>query len=540
MSRINFSSLQVFWCLFAVPLSCQNKATTDELLNLNISGLNTVSITPVAPTEGALFNSTAITFEWTSPLSLGYIFELARDNSFSNVLVRQNTTSNSYTLKTIDLGSTTLVTGNYYWRVRPAQIASIAATPVRSFALFLLGSTPGGEYLYVSNSNATTIQNGTAIYPYKSISAAIPTANALRGNNPAQPLRLIVSKGTYTEEVSLLAGISIYGGYDSDKPIFGNIAWLRSVADTPTTIQAPGDVAVIAGSDITAAYTSSTIIDGFTIRGGATGISRAMMLNQSRPTIANNILYAGSGPSGRRAIEASQSAPMIQGNTIYGATTSGTGDVNVLLNIQSAAGTVIERNWIVTETVSGYAGTGMSTAIRCFSSCNLSIRNNLFLGGVAANIAFTRSVDGSMTNNTLYHPATPGGSLIQANSSLTFESNNIGAVSGTCVSGAGITSQNNNSFGCTISIGSNNTNIPNTSNQLLMNLNGADNNVFTIADNDWRLTSSGVICDVRVGARNHSATYTNDYNLATRTATNHCGSVLGGATGWSMGAYESD
>lgn len=87
-----------------------------------------------------------------------------------------------------------------------------------------------------------------------------------------------------------------------------------------------------------------------------------------------------------------------------------------------------------------------------------------------------------------------------------------------------------------------NISIDNTGNQLFLNINGPDGNIATMSDNDWHLTTNAAICDVRGGGLTISGIAL-DKDGVTRTTGNPSGGCVPantGATGWSMGAYESN
>jgi len=68
---------------------------------------------------------------------------------------------------------------------------------------------------------------------------------------------------------------------------------------------------------------------------------------------------------------------------------------------------------------------------------------------------------------------------------------------------------------------------------------GSDNNIATMSDNNWHLTS-GTPVNVLGGGLDLSATFTVDYDGVTRTTDTPTGMTNDNATGWSMGAFEKD
>jgi hypothetical protein len=68
---------------------------------------------------------------------------------------------------------------------------------------------------------------------------------------------------------------------------------------------------------------------------------------------------------------------------------------------------------------------------------------------------------------------------------------------------------------------------------------GADNDIFTMSDNDWNLTVDAPV-NVRGGGLDLSVTFTDDYDGTTRTTSTPTGMTNVNAEGWSMGAFEED
>lgn len=72
-------------------------------------------------------------------------------------------------------------------------------------------------------------------------------------------IHVAAAASPYAEEISLRPGISIRGGYLAAD-------WSRNIAVNVTTIQAPIDMAIKGGPTVTGAYTSTTWVEGFTVR----------------------------------------------------------------------------------------------------------------------------------------------------------------------------------------------------------------------------------------------------------------------------------
>lgn len=140
----------------------------------------------------------------------------------------------------------------------------------------------------------------------------------------------------------------------------------------------------------------------------------------------------------------------------------------------------------------------------------------------------------AVENNNVFGCAT----LYQNNNGGILAMNNICAATGNFWTGAGCTGTQ-----LTTPRGSGNISVNNAA-PLLLNINGTDGNVNTLADNDWRLGSAAGNCNVRGGGMDLSVSFTTDRDLISRTLTiplsGPCTPTNANASGWSIGAYESD
>lgn len=527
--------------------SCSNWSNTQSLLDTSGLGIVREASSLIQPPEGQTFTSTSIQFSWSTPLPpAAQIFEIARDADFQSLVLQKDVATTEYSWQQSDnRAGQTIASGQYYWRLRPKTNAT--PSQGRMFNLILFGSTSGGEAIYVNNSSNKTLQNGSAAYPYKSISNAVALADALRDNDKSKSMRILIAQGTYNEEVSLIAGISLFGGYDSAATGTNGDAWARNVSTFATIVKGPNDITLSCGCDITGSYTATTIVDGLTIQGGDRGNSRGVVLVASSPTIRNNIITGGAGSASRIAVDGNIGEPVIRGNTIYGTQSTAGGYQVFAIRLENTNG-VIEGNRLLTASAAGQiSGCAWVPYIISLIDSAPAIRNNLMLGSSAdcgVGVHMQNSAP-RISNNTIYFPNTMGavGTSQNPAGSPILENNIIGS-SGTitCNSGSYGAVTNNNCFGGTISGGTGNTNISNAGNQLFVNLAGADANIHTFADNDWRLTTNAAICDVRGGGVNLAANFTADFTSTTRTTTlpGGCTPANAGAAGWSMGAYESD
>jgi len=392
------------------------------------------------------------------------------------------------------------------------------------------------QTLYVRDSDGLDTNPGTAIQPYKTISAAIASATI-------SPANIHVAEGNYTEHnLAMVEGVSLYGGYDGTDWNTCNTNLHPTIVTDPTmsggTAEQPNTVFLV-GNGIT----ENTVIDGFTLNGGG-GYSSAILIagdsieKNSSPVIQNNILNGGNGPAWTMAIvNTNSSMPLIQNNTIFG-------------------------------------GTGASRSYGILSRYSLTptIRNNVIHGGVAT--LTTRAIDNIsdvnaalIQNNTLYSGDSPDdskGILYGVNAAPAYIENNIIFGGTYCIYENATVDpgvlRNNNLSTCTTLYGDRDSQkdfdticpggnfgisgcsitlatpigVDNSDEDAVaefVDFDGLDDDIDTIADNDWHLmiSSSDVL---RTGARDLSPLFSFDLDGVTRTGD--------GSTGWSRGAYERD
>jgi hypothetical protein len=392
------------------------------------------------------------------------------------------------------------------------------------------------QTLYVRDSDGLDTNPGTAIQPYKTISAAIASATI-------SPANIHVAEGNYTEHnLAMVEGVSLYGGYDGTDWNTRNTNLHPTLVTDPTasggTAEQPNTVFLI-GDGIS----NATIIDGFTLNGGG-GYSSAILITgdsiekNSSPVIQNNILNGGYGPARTMAIlNINSSTPLIQSNIIFGG--SGAQRSFGILSSQSTAPTI--RN----NVIHGGVAVLWTRAIDNLSDINASvIQNNTIYSGIS---------DTSDSKGILYGPnAAPAiieNNIIFGGNYCIFESATVdpGVIRNNnlsmCVSLYGdndsaqhfdtICSGNFGNSDCSITlatpVGVDNSDVDAIAG--LEDFDGLDDDVNTVADNDWHLTISSP--DVlRTEALDLSPLFNFDKDGVTRTGD--------GTTGWSRGAYETD
>lgn len=149
--------------------------------------------------------------------------------------------------------------------------------------------------VYVSQSTGNDITgDGSSEKPFASIARGMDDAST-RGFSVVR-----VAQGNYVENINLIEGISLYGGYDP-------LSWTRNSALYVTEINGGTGSAITA--DI-AGITTATVVDGFSLQSTGAPLGSVRILNAS-PTISNNTIggstYGIMGDGG---------SAVISGNTI--------------------------------------------------------------------------------------------------------------------------------------------------------------------------------------------------------------------------------
>jgi len=560
-------------------LYCQGQSTpTSELLDAEYMTRGLLAIKTITPTENAVVASNNINFGWSQRIA-PYEIEVARDSGFGLPVLKAKITSASYVSRTEDqISGTALTSGYYYWRVKlPILRNNLVSNTSRIFIQYVPlpnSTTPG--VIYVNGSTSASTQVGSRDEPYKSIQSGIAAANILRNGDKTIPMAIYVAQGTYTEDLIIPAGISLYGGYSATiRDASGE--WTRNISTNTTTVSAVGPRLVRYGSDTTSALRSSSIFDGFTLNGSQSQDTWIFYLSAASPTISNNIFNAASSINGATiAVQVVGGSPIIRSNNMR--FTAGGLEVRGILATNTTDLLIEQNNFAITTSVSCHG-------INLSSASNAQIYNNQIImrgcGNFETNAIVLSGVAGNIYGNTIYAGTSTGGSggkygiYMSSGTSVSILNNIIyaGTDSGTsrfCIfeATAGnnpLAVKNNDLFGCpdgiyrdadggcsagnctlaqmellNASIYSGNVSIDNTGNQLFIDEDGADNNLNTPQDNDLRIKSSGApICDVRAGGQNLSALMTDRFGSA-RTTASPCMPANTNAQGFSMGAHESD
>jgi hypothetical protein len=209
---------------------------------------------------------------------------------------------------------TPLSDGTYHASVAVASAAASNSPQTVSVTL-VVSNSPSANAIYVSESDPAAVNDATCGlsptfaggHPCLSITQGLARAVATARSE------VRVADGRYTEAVTLVNGKSLLGGYGPD-------TWERHVTTTNTIIDGVSSVGNHDLTVIASNITSSTLFEGFIVRGAANskagGNSYALYVsNSSALTISRNAIYGGSGGPGTQGTV----------GTVSGAGVNGTG-----------------------------------------------------------------------------------------------------------------------------------------------------------------------------------------------------------------------
>lgn len=460
----------------------------------------------------------------------------------------------------------------------------IAGNPLATQTLTL--AVYDGTMYYVSPSAVDDSGDGlTPMTAKQTIMAAV--------NAASNPATVLVEAGTYpvsnsgNERITLKEGVSLYGGFNgsfTDRSLGGSV--IADQSSLMTTLPNPA-FAVLGNTGITAA----TLLDGFTLLGAGSGSVHTAGLrlrDGAAPTVQHNTINGGSGSSASYAIYLyNGAAPLIKQNSLYGGS-GGASSVGISTNNSSPVifnnliegGSGGNSSYAVISPVDGamqiranriFGGSGSDfTAGISVIRGTHTINNNMIHAGVGAQSHGVLNTEGSVSarNNTIY-----GGSGIAKAVGLEFSystlmgafdiENNIiisPGLSGICIKSSYVWPPDNNDLYCPTSlyqylatdykgldVSGNVTVNANGSggglmpaglfniftDPLLVDFDGPDNNINTMADNDWHLSASTPM-SVKTGGLNgfdQGWSFSTDKDSVTRPASGNP---------WSIGAYQSN
>lgn len=365
-TRILFSVGSIYFGAGCSPTS------TQTLLNAEYLASGQSQIALISPLDNMATNQNPV-LSWGEKSGLAkYLIEISPVADFSTLVLSKEVKGASYIVSNVDLiGITQLDPVQYYWRVSAAKLQNNLRS--KPFALQVIET----NVYYVSSSSSASTQLGNKSAPFKLIQDAINAATILRYSNSANFVSVRVAAGTYAENITLKPGISLYGGYSAAD-------WSRNISANTSTINAQGTTAVFAGSEISSAFTQTTVVDGFTIRGGSASAFQnfGINVNSSSPTISNNTIIGGNSTGNKSCgiFIDTGSNPLLTGNSISGG--SGTFAYGVQL---FAVNYTLSNQTISSGT--GTSGIG-SYAVEISGTGTTNVSNNTVIPGSA-----TTSVD---------------------------------------------------------------------------------------------------------------------------------------------------
>ncbi|MCP4138638.1 MAG: DUF1565 domain-containing protein [bacterium] len=351
------------------------------------------------------------------------------------------------------------------------------------------------DVLYVSNSGGDDSNDGSKESPKATIQEAVDSASS--------GMAVLVSEGYYENVnsnyvVELKDGVSIYGGYE-----FGN--WeKRNPALYFSTIQVNNNASA-SGFWGKSGISSDTVIDGFTIRGDiGTAIANSA---SSSPVIQNNmILSRGSNP----AIGSSgSSSPMIYNNILFA-------ESDAILN--SGGSPVIRNNTVYSGGYSIYHDLGNNDRLTIENNIIFSA-NNTTGGGVYMGNGVNNQLH--MHNNNFYHISGDPWKIIKYEDSSGHFTN--------CFLVKNMETALN-SFAYNSASGNTEMNMS------FVDIDGADDDLSSMDDNDWHLTAESPLMLLEGGL--NGVHPERNWGFIVDREGIFRSPIDMSTTGWSMGAYE--
>jgi len=171
--------------------------------------------------------------------------------------------------------------------------------------------------------------------------------------------------------ITMREGVSLYGGYANDFSTRDSSEYPTVIVDQSTSGGTQGNFNIVV--KVENGITAGTVLKGFTIQGGGGEYTCALSINQSSPTVQENVINGGNGvKSAFAVIISSQSSPEIQGNTINGGSSAGENNGFIILDYSAP---LIQNNTIIG------GSEGDSCAIFIFTDGTPTIQNNTISGG---------------------------------------------------------------------------------------------------------------------------------------------------------------
>jgi hypothetical protein len=217
-------------------------------------------------------------------------------------LVAHLSTTTAPSVLTFPLVPIDLSDGTYNATVAVAS-EGVSNSPQNVNVTLVVAGSLSSSAIYVSESDPTAIDDaGCGLGPNLSGPGNHPCRTIARGlfraNATGRP-EIRVADGHYSEDVALVSGKSLLGGYQPD-------TWQRHVATTNTIIDGVSSVGNHDRTVVAMNLIQPTVFEGFVVRGAANsklaGSSYAIYVSNSAGlTISRNAIYAGSGGPGPHA-----------------------------------------------------------------------------------------------------------------------------------------------------------------------------------------------------------------------------------------------
>jgi len=306
------------------------------------------------------------------------------------------------------------------------------------------------DAIFVHVGEGLDSNDGTEAAPKRTIQAGIAAAAELEVG------KVYIAEGTYeldfqnNKYVTLVDGVSIYGGYNADDWTDRDIeAYPSILLDKSTTggTNIEPNRALDGGEDVG----PETIVDGLTIQGGTGDFAAAVVVRGSEPTFTNNIIQGGAA-DGLQSFGAwiFDAEPTFTGNMIAAGTIAGlTRGYGVYCN--SKAHAIFDGNHI-----DGGGGGSYSIGLFAYGS-DPQIFNNVINGG--SGTSSPRGIEISSSSSSIYNntivtdkPSVGYGVYVGSSSTPKID-NNIVTLASYCIYEASASAKSasvrNNDLSCT-------------------------------------------------------------------------------------------
>ena len=256
-----------------------------------------------------------------------------------------------------------------------------------------------GTFYYVSQSSGADTNDGLSpSTPKRTIMEAVGAAPA--GSDSAVLVAggsyLVDSASSVATQIAMKEEVSLYGGFAVDFTSRDPILNVSSIADQGTSLGS-GLTIWNRALEVGGGITTATVIDGFSITGGAQvgDFAIGVYMNLGSVTLRNNTVDGGEALFNSYGIIDFSSASVITGNTVSG----GTGPESAWGILANDSTAVISGN-----SINGGIGSAQSLGITCSAGAAPTITDNLIDGGASPTFTYgVQSLGASpiLTRNTI-------------------------------------------------------------------------------------------------------------------------------------------